>query len=1075
MFVGGLFPETTSETLRDYFSQFGVVLDVKIIGEKQNRSRGFGFILFNSMKTYKTVTSRKHVIDGREVDCGSAVYSKENNRDEAVVKNEKKIFIRSLPTDTTKSELNTFFAKFGEIDKILLVKRKNKSHAFAFITFVEQRVAEEVVSIRNHRMENGVVFDCEKAQPKVRSYLNKPGGDNGSRRDGSSVQPGGEDSGMKKKKKKKKKRNNQKQHDRGREGGLGGGSHAGGHKRNSSYQLSNDVPSFYEDSGHQGGHRRNRSGVTSNAGGGARYKEQGIRAPPGHWQGQETYQNDYSEYKRKSRQEGQNSSKKPPLPRSQGRLASNSPQPQEGDAQRTKNPQNQFSGPGSHQIQQQPYGGTQQGYNYQTGTTPTNISTNKNNNLFPSPGKFTYGQSSMPSPFNLPQGQQVYFNNKNRPNNPFGSRGGVPPLGASNMNPSLGRGLGGQGGVQQGNHGVLKNFNYYSNNFYYSLNDPAAFYGRAQPSPQQQQQKMITERDRMPGEAASPENVAGRQQMMDMRKMGYLSTNQHLGPNRGFVEDMDAPRAQTSSYYEFGNPQNNKNSKQWLNMGQVGSPPNNAYRAGGGSHLQQGFRLDGSAPQNGEYQDQRESKNQHEGLTPNNNSNRKPNAVGAPEYGEGDEEESLPEENEGNRNLDQSANQNRRNRTNTQNRGNNAHQGHENRNRLQADEQGQGRGEHQQDGEELPRNVSLSPPCPNSYLQSRQHEFGINIIQSRDSSNSQNDPDYYSANLDPAAQDHPQDQERINPHPELSFKSNNSSKCSITKIISSDARKRDEERKGSGTTENFRFNRSNPSSRNSHSQRSQQSNISITKGESTMNQVGFEDDVGGVESPQNTNNVNLNIASYKRNLENLNEERYTYKGLLLPGKPTPSPRMLSPRASLPVCVEPKKSPYRHRLSAAYNLAEGEQLPIPGLGDYLRAYPDANHSDQASPVISDTSYEDLDDANDNMRKRSLSGSGLPSTGKKSRRGSRRCGNQGKVLLGGSMEKNGRTGEGEGKSPVTNKPLVSITLEYEKSRDYGKLRRKESKERKEEEVDPADELYDEDDVNDGEEKSLDSQEE
>lgn len=55
MFVGGLFPETTSETVRAYFETFGSVKDVKIIGEKQKRSRGFGFILFNSFDTLNKV------------------------------------------------------------------------------------------------------------------------------------------------------------------------------------------------------------------------------------------------------------------------------------------------------------------------------------------------------------------------------------------------------------------------------------------------------------------------------------------------------------------------------------------------------------------------------------------------------------------------------------------------------------------------------------------------------------------------------------------------------------------------------------------------------------------------------------------------------------------------------------------------------------------------------------------------------------------------------------------------------------------------------------------------------------
>jgi RNA-binding protein Musashi len=55
MFVGGLFPETTSDVVKAYFEKYGPVQEVKIIGEKQKRSRGFGFVLFTSFDTLNRV------------------------------------------------------------------------------------------------------------------------------------------------------------------------------------------------------------------------------------------------------------------------------------------------------------------------------------------------------------------------------------------------------------------------------------------------------------------------------------------------------------------------------------------------------------------------------------------------------------------------------------------------------------------------------------------------------------------------------------------------------------------------------------------------------------------------------------------------------------------------------------------------------------------------------------------------------------------------------------------------------------------------------------------------------------
>merc|ERR1719305_1663674 len=45
IFVGGLNPSTTGQTLREYFSTFGPVMDAKVIREGE-KSKGFGFVQF---------------------------------------------------------------------------------------------------------------------------------------------------------------------------------------------------------------------------------------------------------------------------------------------------------------------------------------------------------------------------------------------------------------------------------------------------------------------------------------------------------------------------------------------------------------------------------------------------------------------------------------------------------------------------------------------------------------------------------------------------------------------------------------------------------------------------------------------------------------------------------------------------------------------------------------------------------------------------------------------------------------------------------------------------------------------
>lgn len=58
-----------SETLRNYFSQYGEVVDCVIMKDKTtNQSRGFGFVKFKDPNCVRTVLETKpHNLDGRNV------------------------------------------------------------------------------------------------------------------------------------------------------------------------------------------------------------------------------------------------------------------------------------------------------------------------------------------------------------------------------------------------------------------------------------------------------------------------------------------------------------------------------------------------------------------------------------------------------------------------------------------------------------------------------------------------------------------------------------------------------------------------------------------------------------------------------------------------------------------------------------------------------------------------------------------------------------------------------------------------------------------------------------------------
>jgi RNA recognition motif-containing protein len=72
IFVGGLNPSTTGQTLREYFATFGAVTDAKVIRDGE-KSKGFGFVQFKESIPAE-VLEQAHIIDQRRCGVGPAFH-----------------------------------------------------------------------------------------------------------------------------------------------------------------------------------------------------------------------------------------------------------------------------------------------------------------------------------------------------------------------------------------------------------------------------------------------------------------------------------------------------------------------------------------------------------------------------------------------------------------------------------------------------------------------------------------------------------------------------------------------------------------------------------------------------------------------------------------------------------------------------------------------------------------------------------------------------------------------------------------------------------------------------------------
>ncbi|KAI5922658.1 hypothetical protein F4810DRAFT_246382 [Camillea tinctor] len=160
MFIGGLNWETTDQSLRDYFSQFGEVTECTVMRDgPTGRSRGFGFLTFKDPKTVNIVMVKEHFLDGKIIDPKRAIPRDEQEKT-------SKIFVGGVSQDTTETEFKDYFAQFGRVVDATLMMDKDtgRPRGFGFVTFENETGVDACLS--THLEIHGKPIEVKKAQPR---------------------------------------------------------------------------------------------------------------------------------------------------------------------------------------------------------------------------------------------------------------------------------------------------------------------------------------------------------------------------------------------------------------------------------------------------------------------------------------------------------------------------------------------------------------------------------------------------------------------------------------------------------------------------------------------------------------------------------------------------------------------------------------------------------------------------------------------------------------------------------------------------------------------------------------------
>ncbi|KAF2402547.1 RNA-binding domain-containing protein [Trichodelitschia bisporula] len=169
MFIGGLNWETTDQSLKDYFSQFGDVLECTVMRDgATGRSRGFGFLTFKDPKTVNIVMVKEHYLDGKIIDPKRAIPREEQERT-------AKIFVGGVSQECTEHHFKEFFMQFGRVVDATLMMDKDtgRPRGFGFVTFDGEEAVDKTLSQPLSILNK--MIEVKRAEPRGNMHDDKGG------------------------------------------------------------------------------------------------------------------------------------------------------------------------------------------------------------------------------------------------------------------------------------------------------------------------------------------------------------------------------------------------------------------------------------------------------------------------------------------------------------------------------------------------------------------------------------------------------------------------------------------------------------------------------------------------------------------------------------------------------------------------------------------------------------------------------------------------------------------------------------------------------------------------------------
>ncbi|KAL9244929.1 hypothetical protein vseg_018643 [Gypsophila vaccaria] len=168
VFVKNLGKAIDNKALHDAFSPFGVILSCKVATDPSGRSKGHGFIQYETTESAQKAIEKLNgtELNGKQLYVGP--FLRKHERENTVPKTKfTNVFVKNLAETVTDEDLSKTFGHFGKITSAVVMRDKDgKSKCFGFVNFENADNAAKAVDELNGKKFDDKEWFVGRAQKK---------------------------------------------------------------------------------------------------------------------------------------------------------------------------------------------------------------------------------------------------------------------------------------------------------------------------------------------------------------------------------------------------------------------------------------------------------------------------------------------------------------------------------------------------------------------------------------------------------------------------------------------------------------------------------------------------------------------------------------------------------------------------------------------------------------------------------------------------------------------------------------------------------------------------------------------